>query len=100
MQEFILNVKSFFLFRILVDTKEKLLPLLLLELLRINLLLQIFIFIALPLTSLHCVSAILFSCPFLLGEKNITLNISCSGRAVFCFILFCQSLGISFKISR
>ena len=41
MLEFILNVKSIFLFRIVVETKKKLLPLLLRKLLRIMLLLQI-----------------------------------------------------------
>ena len=49
MQEFMLNVKSFFMFRILVETKEKLFPLLLSRLLRIMLLLPIFIFISLAL---------------------------------------------------
>ena len=49
MQEFMLNVKSFFMFRILVETKEKLFSLLLSRLLRIMLLLPIFIFISLAL---------------------------------------------------
>ena len=49
MQEFMLNVKSFFMFRILVETKEKLFPLLLSRLLRIMLLLPILIFISLAL---------------------------------------------------
>ena len=102
-----LNVKSFFMFRILVETKEKLFPLLLSRLLRIMLLLPIFIFISLALWCYLflllsavkiialCLANVLFL-PYSFGWKNQ----SCSGRAVFCFILFCQSLGISFAVRR
>ena len=49
---------------------------------------------------LHYVSGMFFSWHFPLDEKTITLMVSCSGWTVFLFILFCQSLGISFKICR
>ena len=108
MLEFILNVKSIFLFRILVETKKKLLPLLLCKLLRIMLLLQILTIDIVALSffnvkygkdhSLFLGKVLFFH--FLLGEKTMTLTVSCSGRAVFCFILFYQSLGISSKIFR
>ena len=90
---------------ILVETKEKLFPLLLSKFLRILLLLKIFIFI--PLALWYYLSLVIkkcqqffFSCHFLLDEKTITLTTSCSGRAVFCFLLFYQSLGIGFNLSR
>ena len=72
----------------------------------IILLLPIFIFI--PLALWHYLSLVqstvkifgLRLAMFLfLNERTITLMVSCSGRALFCFILFCQSIGIGFKIS-
>ena len=49
MQKIVLNVKSFSLFRSLVETKGKLFPLVLRKLLRISLQLSIFIFVSLAL---------------------------------------------------
>ena len=107
---FILNAKSFFLFYIFVESKEKLFSLHSRKLLRIILLSAIVIFSPLALEyyfslvqstikiSAFCLGNVLFL-PFSYGWKSHYLNEILFGKGSISFYLLlpiCQSLGISF----